>query len=131
MQLVPFSFALEKILNPEAFDQRSWIPAIDVIEAKDQIRIKAEIPGLNKEDIHVSVEDRTLVITGEKKREERKEEEGVVRTERVYGSFYRSIRLPETVNAEAVQAHYKNGVLELTLNKKEEAKPKQIAVKVE
>lgn len=109
---------------------RDWSPSLDVSESKDSLVVKADIPGMNKEDIHVSVQKDTLVIKGEKKQEKEVKEENFIRTERAYGSFYRAITLPETVDAANVKANYKNGVLELTLPKKEEAKPKEIKVDV-
>lgn len=110
--------------------EAAWTPAIDVLDGKNNIRILAEIPGLNKEDIQVSVDGDILTIHGEKKKEEEKKEEGYVRTERTYGAFYRAMTLPKGIDTASVKANYKNGVLELTLDKKEEAKPKQITVNV-
>lgn len=109
---------------------RDWSPALDVSESKDSLVVKADIPGMSKEDIHVSVQKDTLVIKGEKRQEKEVKEENFIRTERAYGSFYRAITLPETVDAANVKANYKNGVLELTLPKKEEAKPKEVKVDV-
>ncbi len=107
-----------------------WTPAIDVVDAKNEVRIQAEIPGLNKEDIKIAVDGDTLTITGEKKQINEVKEGNLIRTERAYGSFYRAMTLPQTVDSSAIKAAYKNGVLELTLPKKEEAKPKQITVDV-
>lgn len=108
-----------------------WSPAIDIHESKDDIVVKADLPGMNKDDIEVYVHGNTLVIKGEKKRQEEKSEEGFVRKERFYGSFHRAFTLPAEVEADSVNAKYQNGVLELKLNKKEEAKPKQIKVDVQ
>lgn len=107
-----------------------WNPAMDVYDSKDNIIVKVDIPGMKKEDIDVSVHGKTLVIKGEKKQARDVKEEGYVRTERFYGSFNRAVTLPATVDAGKVQAGYKNGVLELVLPKKEEAKPKQLKVNV-
>lgn len=106
-------------------------PALDVEETKNSVLVKADLPGLKKEDIQVSVEDGFLTLRGEKKQEERKEESNLIREERWYGIFERVIELPNTVDAERVKAVYKNGVLELSFPKKEEAKPKQIQISVE
>lgn len=110
--------------------ESSWAPAIDVHDSKDHIVVKADLPGLKKEDIDVSVQEGTLVIRGEKKEEAERKEKGLIRTERFYGSFYRAVSLPTAVDDTKVKAAYKNGVLELTLPKKEEAKPKQIKIDV-
>ena len=110
--------------------ERVWSPAIDVFESKDHIVVKADIPGMTKEDIKVTVHGSTLVIEGEKKQEKEVKEDNYIRSERICGGFYRAITLPETVDAADVKANYKNGVLELSLPKKEEAKPKEIKVDV-
>lgn len=115
---------------PEGSDGASLVPVMDVADTKNALKISTEIPGLDKNDLNVSVEGNTLVIKGEKKREDKSEEEGVVRIERSYGSYYRALTLPATVDASKIDAKYKNGVLTLTLPKKEEAKPKQITVDV-
>lgn len=124
---------LERFMDqwPETSDSRHGIiPAIDVIEGKDNLTIEAEVPGLKKEDIKVSVEDRTLVIQGEKKHQTERKENGVIRTERTYGSFYRAMTLPTSVDVSRITASYDNGVLELKLPKREESQPKQIDVQV-
>lgn len=106
----------------------AWSPAVDIFENRDNILVKAEIPGMEKEDLDVSVKDNVLVIKGEKKKESEVKEEGGVRSERYYGYFNRTLALPAYVDAANVKATYKNGVLELVLPKKEEAKSKQIKV---
>jgi HSP20 family protein len=108
-----------------------WSPAVDLYDTKDQIIVKADLPGMKKEDIEVSIHENTLILKGEKKNEMEKKEEDYVRTERFYGSFHRSFTLPSPVDVSQVKASYKNGVLEVLLPKKEEAKPKQINVNVE
>ncbi len=108
----------------------AWTPAIDIYDSKDNLVVKADLPGIKKEDIEVSVQDGTLVIKGEKKEESEKKDKGWVRTERYYGSFYRAIALPATVDEAKVKANYKEGVLELAFPKKEEAKPKKIQIDV-
>lgn len=111
--------------------ERAWSPAIDIQEKENKIDIKADLPGVKKEDVNVSVEDDTLLIEG--KREEKKdlEEEGYRRRERFYGNFCRELGLPSSVDRENIKASYKDGVLELTLPKKEEAKRKQIDIDIE
>jgi HSP20 family protein len=107
-----------------------WAPAIDVYDSKDNILVKAELPGLKKDEIDVSIQDNQLVIKGEKKKDTEVKEEDYYKTERFYGSFYRSIQLPSAVKEEKVEAKYENGVLKLTLPKKEESKPKQVTVDI-
>jgi HSP20 family protein len=99
-----------------------------VHDSKDNLVVRADLPGLKKEDIEVSIQDGILVIRGEKKEEAERKGNGAVRTERFYGSFHRAVSLPAAVDDAKVKASYKNGVLELTLPKKEEAKPKQIKI---
>ena len=112
----------------DGFD--AWAPAVDIFEKGDDLIIRAEIPGVDKNAIEVRVEDNTLVLKGERNQEKGFEENNAYRLERSYGSFVRSFRLPETVDASAISAEYRAGVLELTLPKAEEAKPKKIDIKV-
>ena len=105
-----------------------WKPLMDVVETKDGITLKVEVPGIKQEDINISLEDSTLTVKGERKHESEVNEEGYTRFERSYGSFERSVILPPTVDANRVKATYKDGVLEIQLPKKEEARPKAIKV---
>lgn len=107
-----------------------WMPAVDVVDEKDQIRVKADLPGLKKEEIGVSVDNGILTIKGEKKEEKETKEKEYIRSERYYGAFHRSFTLPVGVDAQKVNAGYKDGVLEITLPKKEDAKSKQIKVDI-
>lgn len=107
------------------------MPPVDVFEDKDDIVVKAELPGMTKEDIEVSLTDHTLTIKGEKKKEEEVKEENYYRSERSYGSFVRTVELPTEVYTDKVKAAFKNGVLEVRVPKTEEAKTKEIKVKVE
>jgi HSP20 family protein len=107
-----------------------WNPAIDLYEDKDNVFVKAELPGMKKEDIDVSLHDGLLNISGERKSEEKFENAETYRSERFVGRFHRSIALPSEVKADKVQASYKDGILTVTLPKAEEAKRKQIEVKV-
>lgn len=109
---------------------RAWRPNVDVYETEESYVLKADIPGMNKEDIKIDVNDGTLTFKGEKKLEEKTENENYVRVERSYGAFTRSFTLSDNVDAENIQASYKDGVLEITLRKKEEAKPKEINIEV-
>jgi len=107
-----------------------WAPAFDVHEEKDNFVVKAELPGMKKEDISVSLQDGSLIISGERKSETKSEGAEVYRAERYVGKFQRSVTLPTPVTAGKVTAEYKDGILTVTLPKSEEAKPKQIEVKV-
>ena len=107
-----------------------WMPAVDISETENEILIKADIPGMTKEDIKVVVHENTLTLKGERRSEKTEEKTDYYRTERVYGSFYRSFSLPSMVDAGKIKANYVNGVLEIALPKVEEAKPKEIAIDV-
>ena len=104
-------------------------PAVDVYEDKENFVVKAELPGMKKEDIDVSLHDGSLSISGERN-EEKVENGEVYRSERYFGRFQRTVALPASVNAAQIKAQYKDGVLTVTLPKAEEAKPKQIDVQV-
>jgi HSP20 family protein len=105
-----------------------WTPALDVYQDKDQFTVVAELPGLKKEDIELSLHDDVLTISGERK-QEKKGEEGY-RNERFFGRFQRSVTLPAGVDSNKVKATYQDGILKVVLPKAEEAKPKQIEVSV-
>lgn len=107
-----------------------WTPALDVYEEKDSFIVKAELPGMKKEDIEVSFHDGSLSISGERKSETKHEDAEVYRAERYFGRFQRTVTLPAAVNPDKVKAAYKDGVLTVTLPKTEEAKPKHIDVSI-
>lgn len=107
-----------------------WVPAVDIEETDGEYRIHAEMPGMRREDVKVSLLDNVLTLSGEKRAEAEEKERRVHRTERVYGSFQRSFTLPEPIQADKVTASFKDGVLTVTVPKSEEAKPRQIEVKV-
>ena len=107
-----------------------WAPALDVHEDADKFTICAELPGLKREDIGVSLQDGAFVISGERKSEKVQEGVEVHRQDRFYGKFQRALSLPTPVAAEKIKAQYKDGVLTVTLPKAEEAKPKQIDISV-
>ena len=108
----------------------AWAPAVDIYENGNELVVKADIPEIDKKDLDIRVENNLLTIRGERKFEKNISEENYLRVERAYGSFSRSFTLPNTVNTEGISAQYENGVLTLHLPKREEAKPKQIQVKV-
>lgn len=106
-----------------------WVPNVEMYEKEDKFVVRAELPGMKREDIDVSVVGNTLTISGERKAETEVKEEDYYRCELCYGKFSRSIGLPAAVDAAKVDATYENGILEITLPKVEAAKPKKIAVK--
>src|SRR5437660_4629353 len=114
----------------EALTTSTFAPPVDVYEDDHNITLKIEVPGIDEKDIDVRIENNTLVVHGERKFEKEEKEENFRRVERQYGSFTRSFTLPNTVDAERVQANYEKGILKVQLAKKAEAKPKQIKVNV-
>ena len=107
----------------------AWNPSVDIFENKDQIVLEAELPGLKPEDVNISIENNVLTIHGERKFEKKDEGDNFHRVERSYGSFTRSFTLPPTVSSENVEAAFDNGILRLSLAKREEAKPRRIEIK--
>ena len=107
-----------------------WTPAVDIAELDNQFVVKVELPGINKDDVKITLESNILTIRGEKKEETNVKEENYHRVERTYGSFQRSFKLPTTVKGDNIDALYEAGILTITMPKAEEAKPKQIEVKV-
>ncbi len=110
------------------FEEKGWMPAVDVYEKNDRYIVKADLPGIKEEDIDISISGDNLAIKGEKKAETEVKEENYYRSERTYGSFYRSIQLPSDVDAEKIKANFENGVLEVTLPKSAETKPRKITL---
>jgi HSP20 family protein len=110
--------------------ETAFLPPMDVSEEKEAFLVKADLPGLSKEDVSVSLQENYLTIKGEKKHEMETKDAQYYRQERVHGAFARTIELPATVDAKRIDAQFKNGVLSVRLPKSEEAKPKQIEVKV-
>jgi HSP20 family protein len=128
---------INRLFN-ESFDRptneanlTAWAPAVDIFETEHSLVVKADLPDIKPEELDIRVENNLLTIRGERKFEKKVNEDNYLRVERSYGSFSRSFSLANTVNAEAIQAEYKNGVLTLDIPKREEAKPKQIKVRVE
>ena len=114
--------------DDKTFEVGDWMPVVDIDETDDAFLVKAELPGVEKNDVNVNIENGVLTIRGEKKTET--EDKKRHRVECAYGSFVRSFSLPQAIKAEKVEAEYKNGILNLTIPKSEEAKPKQIEVKI-
>ena len=118
-------------LDDDVMSRGDWVPAVDIYENdKHEIVIRAEMPGMKREDIELRVENNTLTLRGERKREAEVRDEQYHRVERAYGAFVRSFSLPSTVDAGHVSAEYKDGVLSVTLPLREEAKPRQIPVDI-
>ena len=107
----------------------AWNPSVDIFENKDQIVLEAELPGLKPEDVNISIENNVLTLHGERKFEKKDDSDNFHRVERSYGSFTRSFTLPPTVSSENVDAVFDNGILRLSLAKREEAKPRRIEIK--
>jgi HSP20 family protein len=108
----------------------AWFPAVDVYEDENNLLVKAELPGLKKENIKISFEDRVLTLSGERKNDEGRKDADVYRSERYVGEFHRSVSVPCDVQVHKIEASYNEGVLTVTLPKAEEAKPKQIQITV-
>jgi HSP20 family protein len=107
-----------------------WAPAVDIYETENELVVKADLPDVNPQDLDIRVENNILTIRGERKFEKKVNEDQYLRVERAYGAFTRSFSLANSVNSEAIKADYQNGVLTLSIPKREEAKPKQIKVNV-
>ncbi len=106
----------------------TWTPAVDIYETENAVVLTAELPGMEEKDIQLKIEDNNLVLKGERKFEKETKEENYYRVERAYGSFYRSFTIPTAVDQEKITAEYNNGVLKVTMPKKEEIKPKEIKI---
>ncbi len=134
-------FELQRNIN-QLFDNRvgsrseegvglsTWTPSVDIFEDEASYLVKIELPEVSREDVKVNLNENNLSVTGERRLENEDKRDGYHRVERSYGQFYRSFTLPPNVNPEAINAEFRDGVLRLTLPKKEEAKPKQIEVQV-
>jgi HSP20 family protein len=123
-----FNDVLER--GAEESNLTSWAPAVDIFETEHELVVKADLPDIDAKDLDIRVENNILTIRGERKFEKKVSEDKYLRVERAYGSFSRSFSLANTVNSEAIKADYSNGVLTLTIPKREEAKPKQIKINV-
>jgi len=134
-EFVALSNRLNRTIN-DPYAQRTedafgaWAPPVDILERQDHLVIRAEVPGIRKEDMDVRIENGVLTLHGERKEEKDVKDVSAHLVERVYGSFTRSFSLPTTVDATKVTATYKDGVLEVTVPKVETAKPKSVEIKV-
>jgi HSP20 family protein len=116
--------------SEEDWSLGAWAPAVDIYEKDGNIVLKAELPGVDPKDVDVRVENNVLTLRGERKFDEEVQKDSYHRVERSYGLFTRSFTLPNVVDTEKIKAEYKDGVLRMTLPKKDEAKPKQISISV-
>ena len=108
----------------------NWTPAVDITEHENEYIVKMELPGVSKDDVKITLENSVLTVKGEKKQEKESKSSNFHRVERTYGSFQRTFTVPSGVKADSIDASYKDGILNIALPKAEEAKPKQIDVKV-
>ena len=129
-ELASWSNRLNRSINEGRTEDTfgAWAPAVDIFEKDHNLFIRAELPGLKREDIEISMENGVLTLHGERKRESEVEESNAYRLERIYGAFTRSFSLPTTVDSSKIQAVYKDGVLEVTVPKLEAAKPKKVQI---
>ena len=114
--------------QPSGSTLRRWMPAMDLVETEESFVLRADLPGLAEEDIKIEFEDGTLTVSGERKAEHEAKSEGYYRVERAFGSFSRSLTLPQGIDAEAVTASFDRGVLEIRVPKPEERKPRRIEI---
>ena len=131
MKPEPFSREVDRLFDTffgQERDARRWVPPMDLVEAEDHFVLKADLPGLSDGDVKIEVVDDTLMISGERKAEQERKERGWYRIERSFGSFSRSLTLPEGVDAEGIKAEFHNGVLEVSIPKPEERKPRRIEI---
>ena len=133
MRPEPFARDLNRLVNtlfdPVNGQAERWVPAMDLVEGDDHFVLKADLPGLSEEDVNIEFENGVLTISGERHEELEQKERGWYRVERSFGSFSRSLTLPEGVNADSITASFNKGVLEVQIPKPEERKPRRIAVR--
>ena len=125
-----FSSFFDTPSGPGNGGARRWIPAMDLVETDDHFVLRADLPGLSEEDVHIELEDNVLTISGDRKTEHEERKEGYYRVERATGTFRRSLTLPEGVDADAIQATFDKGVLEVRIPKPEERKPRRVQIQV-
>lgn len=126
-----FTGNLPRAFDDEGIARGSWSPNVDIYENEDQFVLEAELPGMSREDFDLTVENNVITLRGQRQFEKRDETDTYHRVERAYGSFMRSFTLPNTVSADGANADYRNGVLRVTLPKREETKARRIEVKGE
>jgi HSP20 family protein len=129
----PFSTEFSRLFNslwesPAASSSRTWVPQMDLVETDDQYLLKADLPGMKQEDVAIEFNDGTLTISGERKHEYERKEQGFFRLERSFGRFSRSLTLPDGIDADKIGAAFHDGVLEVRIPKPEQRKPRRIEV---
>jgi HSP20 family protein len=124
-----FEDAFSRLLT-EPSSNRPWSPAVDIYETENELVLEADLPDVNQKDIDVRVENQTLTISGSRNFEKSEDKKGYHRIERSYGNFVRSFAIPNTFDTDNIKAEYRNGVLSVTLAKKEAAKPRQVKIEV-
>ena len=123
-----FSASFPRSFGDEGIARGAWAPSVDIFENKDEIVLEAELPGMNREDFELTIENNVLTLRGERRFEKKDETDNYHRVERAYGAFSRSFTLPQTVSPEGATAEYKNGVLRVVLHKREEVKARRIEI---
>jgi HSP20 family protein len=127
----PFTREIDRVFDAffgQTDQGRRWVPPMDLVEAEDHFVLKADLPGLGEGDVKIEVQDGTLSISGERKAEHEQREKGWYRIERSFGSFSRSLTLPDGVDADRIEASFANGVLDVRIPKPEERKPRRISI---
>jgi HSP20 family protein len=125
-----FEQTLSRSRAEEGVSATTWTPAVDIYETAETIVMKAELPGVAREDIQIQINENTLMLKGERRFAKDVHEENYLRIERAYGSFHRSFTLPASVQQDKIRALFRDGVLELTLPKAEESKPKRVSIEI-
>src|SRR5918999_6392808 len=131
MKPEPFSREIDRVFDAffgQTDQGRRWVPPMDLVEADDHFVLKADLPGLAESDVNLEVQDGTLTISGERTAEHEQREKGWYRIERSFGSFSRSLTLPDGVDPDRIEASFSHGVLEVRIPKPEERKPRRIAI---
>jgi HSP20 family protein len=132
MKPQPFTRDVDRLFDAffgaDRDQSRRWVPPVDLVEAEDHFVLKADLPGLTEQDVSIEVQDGTLTISGERKDEQESRERGWYRIERSFGSFSRSLTLPDGVDPEGIRARFENGVLEVSIPKPEERKPRRVEI---
>jgi HSP20 family protein len=127
----PFTREIDRVFDAffgQTDQGRRWMPPMDLVEAEDHFVLKADLPGLSESDVNIEVQDGTLTISGERKAEHEHREKGWYRIERSFGSFNRSLTLPDGLDPERIEASFSEGVLEVRIPKPEERKPRRISI---
>jgi HSP20 family protein len=127
----PFTREIDRVFDAffgQTDQGRRWVPPMDLVEAEDHFVLKADLPGLVESDVNLEVQDGTLTISGERKAEHEQREKGWYRIERSFGSFSRSVTLPDGVDPDRIEAAFNDGVLEVRIPKPEERKPRRISI---